>query len=455
MKKLICLLLALVMLLSLVACAKKDEPAKPAEEPAKPAEEPAKPAEEPAKPAEEPAAPAEEQIELTFWGHQENSWNDSYLKVGEEFHKLNPNITINFEFFPYDEYEAKVLASLSSKGAGADLYELWGGWGVDFCSTGALAQMPDDMAKEVMDDAYPSTYGALEYEGHLYGLPLEFNIESGAMLVNLHLFEKAGLEIPTTWADMVEAAKQLKEGEGDTMAVKGLDFVGWDSVPYTFTAMILSQGDNYLNEDGSFNFTSEAAKKAFTELTNLVMVDGVTNLTGLTGGDDMENFQLLYADQVAMAPRGPWTIAEGVNTFELTYDKDFTYVAMPWYGDKVAFCNETGWSVAVNGSTAKQEAAFKFLNYLFSDDVLLSHNIACAQIPSKRSVAENPELLTSMPFLAPLIPILGNSQFIGFFNTDLFKEAINNTFTDYCTGAYGSVDEALEALEANCNDNLR
>ena len=441
MKKILCLILALVMLFTLVACAKPDTPTKP--------DTPANP--------DTPAEPAGsgEAVELTFWGHQENSWNESYLRIGEEFHKANPDITIKFEFFPYDEYEAKVLASLSSKGAGADVYELWGGWGVDFCSTGALAQMPDAMAKEVMDDAYPSTYGALEYEGHLYGLPLEFNIEIGAMLVNLKLLKDAGIEVPTTWDELIADAKVLKQGEGESMAVKGFDFVGWDSTPYLFTSMILSKGGNYLNDDGSFNFTSDIAKEAFTTLTDYVLKDGITNLAGLTGGDDMENYQLLFADQVAMCPRGPWTIAEGTGTFGLKIGEDFDYVALPWYGDQAAFCNETGWSVAVNGSSAKQEAAFKFLDYLYSDEVLLAHNIACAQIPSKRSVAEDPALLDSMPFLAPLIPILGKSQFIGFFNTDLFKEAINNTFTDYCSGAYASIDDALADLEAQCNENLR
>ncbi len=431
MKRTICLLIAAMLLISMFGCA--------------------------AKPANNGAdEDSSEQIVLTFWGHQENAINDSFKKIGDEFHAQHPNITIKFEFFPYDEYEAKVLASLSSKTGGADLYELWGGWGVDFCSTGALAQMPDEMAKEIKADAYPSTYGALEYNDHLYGLPMEFNIESGAMLVNLHLLEKAGLNIPTTWDELIEDAKKVKEGTGETMTVKGFDFVGWDSVPYTFTSMILSQGDNYLNDDGSFNFTSPAAKKAFTELTDLVVKDGVTNLVGLTGGDDMENYQLLFADQVVFAPRGPWTIAEGEHTFDLKFGEDFTYAPLPWYGDKVAFCNETGWSLAVNGSSKQQEAAFEFLNYFYQDDVLMGHDIASGFIPSKRSVAEDPKLLESMPFLEPVVGILGNSQFIGYFNTDVFKEIINNVFTDYCTGGkYASIDDALADIEAQCNESLK
>ena len=439
MKKLLCLLLAIVMVFSMAACggsgSSGDAGSSGSSGDAG------------------SSADAGEPIELTFWGHQENAINESFKAIAEDFHEEHPNITINFEFFPYDEFEAKVQTSLADKKAGADIYELWGGWGVDFCSTGALAQIPDEMAAEITEDAYAPTYGALEYEGHLYGMPMEFNIESGGMLVNKHLL--GDKPIPTTWDELVATAKELTQGEGDTMTVKGLDVVGWDTIPYTLCAMILSQGDNYLNEDGTFNFTSEAAKNAFTELTDLVVTDGVTNLTGLAGGDAMENYQLVFADQCVFAPRGPWTIAEGKTTFELTYGEDFTYAALPWYGDSIGFAAETGWSLAVNGSSDKQEAAFQFLEYFFSDEVLMKHDVAAGFIPPKKSVAEDPALLESMPFLEPLVGILGNAQFIGYFNTDIFKETINNVYTDYCTGGiYESIDAALADLEAQCNANL-
>ena len=50
--------------------------------------------------------------ELTFWGHQNVPWNDSYEKIAKEFESENPDIKINFEFFPYDQFESKVQTSL-------------------------------------------------------------------------------------------------------------------------------------------------------------------------------------------------------------------------------------------------------------------------------------------------------------------------------------------------------
>ena len=423
MKKLIVLIISMLMLTSLVGCSGTD-------------------------------TPETETIKLTFWGHQNEAWNESYRAIGDSFMADNPGIEITFEFFPYDQFESKVQTSLISKEGGADMYEMWGGWGVDFASTGALAAMPDDMASNVIDQVYPSTIGALMYEGKLYGLPLEFNIENGAMLVNTQILKDNNVTVPTTWDELVSAGTKLTKVEDGLMVQKGFDFVNWDSVPYMFLSMILSTGGEYMDANGKFTLQTPEAKAALQELYDMVVVDKVTDLEGLVGGGDLEGFQQLFAGRNAIVPRGPWVISEGVVSFGLEYGVDFDYVAMPWFGDKAAFAAETGWALSVNGNSPQQEAAYKFLNYFYQDEQLLAHNVAAAQIPAKISVAQDPELLTLMPFAAPLVGILEDAQFIGYFNTDQFKEAVNNTFVDLVMGTIPSVDEALVSLEEHLNTNV-
>ena len=313
MKKLIVLIISMFMLTSLVGCSGTD-------------------------------TPETETIKLTFWGHQNEAWNESYRAIGDSFMADNPGIEITFEFFPYDQFESKVQTSLISKEGGADMYEMWGGWGVDFASTGALAAMPDEMAANVIDQVYPSTIGALMYEGKLYGLPLEFNIENGAMLVNTQILKDNNVTVPTTWDELVSAGTKLTKVEDGLMVQKGFDFVNWDSVPYMFLSMILSTGGEYMDANGKFTLQTPEAKAALQELYDMVVVDKVTDLEGLVGGGDLEGFQQLFAGRNALVPRGPWVISEGVVSFGLEYGVDFDYVAMPWFGDKAAFAAETGWA---------------------------------------------------------------------------------------------------------------
>ncbi len=392
---------------------------------------------------------------LTIWTHNdEDSWNESYQSIVDAYMEEHPDVTINIESFPYDEYESKVQTALMSKEGGADIYELWGGWGVDYAPSGALAQLPEDMEADVREKCYPNTYGALEADGVLFGIPMEYNIECGGLVVNNNLMKEAGVSVPTTWDELKAAAKKGTVTADGEVVVKGFDFVNWDGVMYLWTSMILSQGGNYLNEDGTFNVTSDEAKKAWEELAKMVTDDKYTTLSGLDDGSDIEGYQELYAGQAMMVPRGPWCLAEGANDFGLEYGKDYSYEAMPFYGPEKKFATETGWSmgVAAGLDEEKQQQAFDFLEYFFSDDVIMQHNLACGQIPAKKEVAQSPEYLEQFPYAEPLVGILDGGQFIGEFNTDVFKEIVNNVFSAYCKGQYKSTDEALQDMQDQLNN---
>lgn len=386
--------------------------------------------------------------ELVFWGHQEESWNNSFRDIGAKFTAANPGVTVKFEFFPYDDFEGKMQTSLLSGQGGADVYEIWGGWALDFASTGSLAAMPASIETALRDQTYPPTLGALEYDGKLYGMPFEYNIEYGGMLVNQNILKENNLTVPKTWDEMIEGAKKATIIDGEIFTRRGFDFVNWDSVPYIFTAMILSSGAKYQNDDGTFNFASPEAKNAFTVLTDLVLKDKVTDLTGLTGGEDLEGYQQLFAGNALYVPRGSWAVAEGEQTFELTYGVDFTYEALPHYGaGDLKFAAETGWSLAVNEKSSQKDLAFAFLEFFGQDDISLQHNINTGTIPAQKDLAHSPALVEAMPYVQPLVDILDKGQFIGYFNTDIFKENINDVFVNYCQGVYTDMDAALAELE--------
>lgn len=430
MKKIVSLLLCVVLTISLTACSGSGKEADP---------------------GQGPASGGGGEVTLTMWAHQNEPWNAAYTDAIAAFEAENEGIHIQLELFPYDEFEAKVQTSLIDGEGGADIYEMWGGWALDFTPHNTLMAMPEDFAARIQEETYAPTYGALMNEEKLYGVPLEFNIENGAMLVNLGLLEANELEVPTTWEELKSTAVAGTVYDGNVFQVKGFDFVNWDSVPYYFLSLILQQGSNYLTEDGRFDVTTKEAKTAFDELAAMVTEDKVTDLEGLTGGGDLEGYQQLFAGRCMMVPRGPWTISEGIESFGMELGTDFDYAAMPWYGENHGFASETGWSLAVSASCKEQEAAMKFIEYLYEDEVMLDHNIRCTQIPSKRSLAESAEYQEAMPYTKVLVDILDQAQFIGTFNTDRLKETVNDTFVGYCSGDYASVDEAVEELNTKLN----
>jgi multiple sugar transport system substrate-binding protein len=103
------------------------------------------------------------------------------------------------------------------------------------------------------------------------------------------------------------------------------------------------------------------------------------------------------------------------------------------------------------------DAAWSFVRYIMMPQNLMPHNIASANIPPRKSVAHDPSFVRQLPYMAPLIEILPYAKFIGPFNTDVLKEAVQDVFLSLChkDGKYASVSAALAALEKRVNTDLK
>ena len=452
MKKILAGLLVACMLTSmLVGCGapKTEAPATDEETTEAPAEEET-PAEEEAPATEEAPAADGEEVTLTFWTHIEDSWNVAQDKIIAEFEAENPNIKVKRESFPYDEFEAKTQTSLISKSGGADIYELWGGWAVDFAPTGAFSPVPDDYVQHLVEDSYEPVLGAFKYEDKYYGVPWEFNIEYGGMLASIPLFEEIGAEYPTTWDEMIDAARKATKGDGTTFDVRGIDFYSWDTLTYTWLSMILSSGGQYMDGD-TFAFDNPVAIETMQKLVDYVKVDKLTNIDGLTNGGDSEPYQWFFQGEALQVPRGPWAISEGIHDYELEMGTDFDYIAMPFYGSEKKFAAETGWGMAVNGSSAQQDAAWKFVEFWNEPDRMIEYNIACGMVPASKTSAQNPAFVEALPHMQPLVDILDGGQFIGLFNTDTLKEAVQDMVVDIVSNDT-SVEDAVKGLDEHLNN---
>jgi len=392
---------------------------------------------------------ADGKITLTFWCHIDRVWNAEQDKIIDEFMADNPDIIIKKEAFDYDDFEQKTQTSLMSKSGGADIYSLWGGWAVDFASTGVFSPVPEDYVAEMKEDSYEPVLGGFEFEGSYYGVPLEFNNEYGGMLVSTPKFQEFGAEYPTTWDDMISIAKEHSVPKGNTFEFRGFDFPAWDAITYIWTSMILSSVGEYMDGD-KFNFATPIGIDTMQELVDYVVKDKITNTEGITGADEMEPYEKFYNGDSLMVPRGPWVVPEGWEDYELTYGEDYEYVGMPFYGDQNLFASETGWGLAVNAASENQEAAWKFVEYWCEKERLLEYNIACGLIPPYKSLAHDPSLIEAMPYLEPIIDILDGGKFIGYFNTDLLKEEVCNMYVELCENG-GSVEEAVKQLDETMN----
>ena len=160
---------------------------------------------------------------LTFWCHQNEPWVKSYEAMAEKFEKEHPEYTVEVQDYPYDVYNDKIQTAITSDTAGPDIIAVWGGMAPNFIGTDALSEVPEDLAKELDKDYMAPTVGSYKKNGKYYGVPMEYNLEYGGMIVNKKLFHEKGVAYPTTWEELRDVSKSVSVKNGDIVEMKGFD----------------------------------------------------------------------------------------------------------------------------------------------------------------------------------------------------------------------------------------
>ncbi|MFM9276632.1 ABC transporter substrate-binding protein [Paenibacillus jiagnxiensis] len=392
-------------------------------------------------------ADSQGKVKLVFWSHQEDAIVNAYKKLISKYQDSHPDVTIEYQTFPYDVYNQKLKASFSAKQP-PDVAEFFGTWVPEYTKNNALVEIPD--SENVIKAYYDAPLGGYMRDNKLYGLPMEYNIENGGMLIHPQMLRDKGLnQPPSTWAELVDYAKKLTVREGNVIKVKGFDFVSSDNITFTFLSLILQQGASFWGDDGHVNFSTPEAHKAMSALVSLVADDKVTDLTAF--GGELDTSDYFYRGNSAMTYRGPWTISSGINNYKVS---DFEYVPVPSFTEsEPVFAAESGWGLAVAKQSKQQEAALDFIRFVSEKDNLEAWNTDTFTVPAKKEIAEDPAFQSSNPYMKTSLKILQLGQWIGpVADRDYFFKQVNDNFQLMASGQL-SVDDGLANIEKAINSS--
>ena len=381
-----------------------------------------------------------EKTTLTFWCHENEPWIKSYEAMAEKFEAENPEYDVVVESYPMSVYMDKIQTALTDENGGPDIIALWGGMAAPFIASDALSSVPDDLAADMDEDFMEPTVGIYKKNGTYYGVPMEYNLEYGGMVVNKKLFEEAGLEYPQTWEELRAVSKQVAKVNGDVVEMGGFECIDGDALINNFLAMILQQGGNYIEEDGSVNFATEEGITALNELLSIVK-DGECTLENLSAGEYC--FNDVYQDKAFMSSVGTWAIGEGTDSYELTYGEDFEYVAVPQYGDEMAFTSESGWGLIVPANGANVDAAWDYVRFFTDSENLVEHNIACNQLPPRTSMLDSEEYREAMSNIDFILDILPYGKWRGSYSASAMNSLFDQMFIDLCQSENPDVEASL------------
>ncbi len=319
MKRLVSVLLAGAMTLSLVACGSSA----PATETAPAATEEAAPAatEEAAPAATEEAAPATEEavsdepITLTMWciATEGDSNRHAYEEAIAEMEEKYPNITLEWEAIENEAYKTKIAAAMES---GEDLPDIFFTWSCaflgDFVAKDRVYCMDDVLAK-YSDELPESMLGNTTYDGKHYGVPTTMNIV--ALFANMDLLAEAGWDhVPVDYDELIQCCDDLVAADIIPFGCAGGET--WCVTEYLEPIIEKSIGADALNDIflGRESYNNPDVAKAVDTFQE--MIDkGYFDPAGASLSNDEVKANFM-AGRTAFYQNGTWNCADFANDAE-------------------------------------------------------------------------------------------------------------------------------------------
>ncbi len=303
---------------------------------------------------------------------------------------------------PIGELYQKQLLSLST-GARHDVFFM------DEPSIPALAEflLPlDERAKGIdMADFIPTTVEACMYQGKLYALPVDPNVQ--LLIYRKDLFDQKGLKPPATWEELLRDAKGFYDPAKQQY---GFSLTGGTDTqtPLYLILLLWSYGAEVVDSQGRPDVNTAAGRKGAEMFLDLLKV-APPSVRNYTFADVNKSIEL---GQAAMAIQ--W--ASGAKPLEDTSRSKVAGklgFAVPPKGTRTTPMRGV-WTVAIAKNTANPEAAWEFAKWLSSKEFGLAATkfpSALSAIHSPRlSVLQDPSTKATLPYVDALLASLRTAK---------------------------------------------
>ncbi|MRG60248.1 extracellular solute-binding protein [Agromyces sp. CFH 90414] len=219
-----------------------------------------------------PAEDGEVSGEVTMWMYpvikDEAASKEFWAGAEADFEEEHPGVDLTIELQPFAKRDEQISAALAAN-SGPDLALVTPDMAATYLNVGGV--QPVGEAIDDPDVFYPSTIEAGTFDGEVYGVPIFQNIATN--VVNTKVFADAGLEIPDTWDDVLEAAPVLAE-----QGIAVMDYAGTteQTLNLSFYPFLWQAGGSVFTDDGTdVAFDSKEGVAALEFLVDLQEMGGL------------------------------------------------------------------------------------------------------------------------------------------------------------------------------------
>jgi multiple sugar transport system substrate-binding protein len=294
---------------------------------------------------------------LKFWTFEYaepvDPFFDQYVEEWNSTHDLQVERTE----FPWAQYTGEILSTGIATGDAPDVFFISPGDWRRYAESGLALPLQDYIPDYLTEDILPASWDAVTLDGNVYSLP--FEMEPVVLWYNKTMLDEAGVEVPTTWDELVAAAEALTTDEHYGILIPTNPDYYQNFVFYPFLWMA---GGEVMNED----FTAAAVNTPETaralDLWGTLIREGYA-APNSTGNDPVD--ERFPTGQAAMYVSGYWVYGWIAANFpDFLDDLAVAPIPAPDEGDELRTVYG-GWTAMVYAGTEHPEEAAEFAINMF------------------------------------------------------------------------------------------
>ena len=351
-------------------------------------------------------------VKIAFWtfdNPQQRPWVHKRIKL---FMEKNPNVTVDFQWFPFGDLGKKLSVGFAT-GTAPEGFVSQDWFMPTWLDKGLLAPMDVQRLgypslQAFSDDFAPAFVSGAVQNGKVYGYPLWFY--GYCNYLDTKQFKEVGLDpdkdAPKTWAQLGEVAKQLTIKKGDKFTRQGFKFAmhsaAWTVIQYN--PILIGAGGTWFDKSGKSTINNEAGIKAMTVRASIAKKYGAEDPADTIATNPLPQLDWLKErcamffchplPPILVKTENPKMAAEGY------------YRPVQYPGFKAGLGNSTtyGFNLVVNAHAPKekQEVLHDLYKFMMSDPVDCWKDTAPFTLARKSGWADNP-LVKNFPYVNEII----------------------------------------------------
>ena len=299
-------------------------------------------------------------------------------EIIDEYNEMHPDVFIDV-VTGTPSTRGNRITTLLAAGADAGIFELEAAFTNEWAEAGYLLPLTDVFENiGGVDEYVPGSYFESD---EVYGLPYATSVYG--LWIRTDLFEEAGLDAPTNYAEVIAAAEALTNpAEG----IYGMSICGSRNCSVNlFSTMLWQQGGDYYTPQGDLIFDSPEAIQAIRNWTAFAEF-APPGFESYSWGDQITAYTTGIAAMSVYAGRMGPRMADQAPHLEDISD----IIALPWSLGDGPYVTYGSWSrMAISSGTKYPETAKDFLQFMLSGDRLARYDATVIghMVPPTKSVA--------------------------------------------------------------------